>query len=656
MLISVVSPVLNGEAFLHKTYECLCRQTYREWEWVVVDDGSTDSSFVLLQELAAQDSRVRCFTQQPSGSAKLPRDHAVGESKGAFIVPLDIDDLLADDYLELMLERQQQTDADIVYPRMVFVDLDTDQTTLELPVADFDTTKVYAGRDLVKETAPEWRIGCNGGLYRRQAWINMSWPKHEEPIWMNSDEVDERLYQLNARRVAFADARYYYQNHAESITTKVSPKLFHTQKTNLQLLDLTEHEFGKDSEEHRRMLRRAFCDWRWKMSIYVRHHRELTEADAEIHQGLAACFQRLDTSVLTRGERLQFFYLKSFPLVLALFCLKYSPSLLLKKLAQRVCPQFYRNHVTRPQVERALRHQIAPSYVDDTMAAKPSVVSLFCGNAESGGLVDRLRGAVSTYQVCRQTGRPFRLYFTHPFPLTDYLEPADYDWRIADGELSFSRQHTVPVVACAVSGSQGERRLQRRCLLSSLRKYADRQVHVYTNAAFCYDSDFGSDFRTLFQPTERLKRHVDAVLGDVGGDYITVSARFCNRLDDSNEEVYSEPLSAAEREALISDCLRELRLLADRHQGMRVVVCSDSTTFLERAKGLEGVYIIPGTISHIGNDDVHDYAYYEKTFLDFYVIAAATHVYLLAGRYMMRSGFPYAAALIGNKPFDTIVF
>ena len=183
ILISVVTPVYNGEAFVRSAYDCLCRQTYQNWEWVVVDDGSNDNTATLLKDLTGKDQRIRFFQQKSSGSAKQPRDHAVYESKGAFVLPLDIDDLLSDDYLELMLKRQQETDADIIYPQMLFVDLDTGKTTHTLPVEGFDASKVYPSRELVKETAPEWNIGCNGGLYRRKAWINMSWPEKKEPIW-----------------------------------------------------------------------------------------------------------------------------------------------------------------------------------------------------------------------------------------------------------------------------------------------------------------------------------------------------------------------------------------------------------------------------------------------------------------------------------------
>lgn len=658
ILLSVVTPVYNGERFVQQAYDCLCRQTHKNWEWVVVDDGSTDRTPALLHTLEEQDSRIRFFQQPNSGSAKHPRDHAVYDSKGEYIIPLDIDDLLCDDYLELMLDRQQETDADIVYPQMHIVDLATGRTTMTLPKKGFDTTKVYAARDLVRETAPEWNIGCNGGIYRRHAWINMSWPEKKEPVWMNSDEVDERLYLIHARKAAFSQAVYYYQNHEQSITTHLSPKMFHTQKTSLQLLDIMEHEFGRDSEEYRRMNRRAFCDWRWKMSLYVKHHDQLVNADAEIHQNLAACFRRLDIGVLTLAERIQFMNLVSFPLVLALMCLKYNPRLLVEKMMQRFNPEAYANKYTRRREEQEARTMMAASYQEEQALKhfEPHTVSMFCGNAPSGGLIDRLRGAVSTFQACQQAERSFKLHFTHPFVLTDYLVPNEYDWTIRPEEVTFSPSQSLRLIVSSVYDSPNERRHQQEQIQTAVSSNRQRQLHVYTNAAFCYDNDFASTFQLLFKPSARLQQHIDETTKSIGAPYVTVSARFCNCLDDFNEEVYSEPLSASERRQLLDGCMAELRRIVEKNPGKKLVVCSDSTTFINEAGKQFDIITTPGTISHIGNDGVHNYDYYEKTFLDFYVIVGASKAYLLKGPHMMKSGFPYAASLVSRKPLNTIEF
>lgn len=658
MLISVVTPVYNGENFVQSAYDCLCRQTYPDWEWVVVDDGSTDGTAKCLETLASGDERIRFFQQKNSGTAKQPRDHAVYEAKGGFVLPLDIDDQLSDDYLERMAERQQQTDADIIYPQMLFVDLDSGKTTQTLPAEGFDTDKVYEARELVKETVPEWRIGCNGGLYRKSAWINMSYPEKKEPIWMNSDEVDERLYLIHAGKAAFAKAHYYYQNHEASTTTRISPKVFHTQKTALQLLDIMEREFGKDSEEYRRTMRRTFCDWRWKMMLFVKHHEELTDADAEIQRNLSDCFKRLDASVLTKAERIQFLNLRSFPLVLALYCLRYNRALLREKVMQRRNPEGFANTYTRKREEEKVRRETARSYLQGKTlnSYEPYVISMFCGNAPSGGLIDRLRGAVSVYQECLATGRAFKLHFTHPFLLTDYLVPGTYDWTVSPDEVSFSPMQSRTLIASSVYDSPGERQMHLKQIQQALVSSRDVQTHAYTNAAFCYDNGFAQSFRELFKPSARLQQHIDRIKAEIGGSYITVSARFCNCLDDFNEEVYCEPLSVTERQQLLRSCIARLQTVRDEHPHDKLVICSDSTTFIEEAGKHFDIYTTPGTISHIGNDGVHNYEYYERTFLDFYIIEGASATYLLKGPHMMMSGFPYAASLVGEKELKTIQF
>ena len=342
-VISVVTPIYNGAPFIKDAYDCLCRQSYNRWEWVVVDDGSTDETQEQMREIGKNDKRISYTHQHNSGAAKLPRDRAVYQAKGSFILPLDIDDLIDDSYLEQMFSRMQETSADIVYPKMVFIDKPSGNVTKILPVANFDTSQVYEGRQLVKETMPDWNIGCNGGLYRKQVWSNLLyWPEEHEPIWVYSDEVDERHYLLQAKRVAFANACYFYQNHDQSITHQVSAKRFHILKTNGQLLELAKEEFGRHSEEYRRANLKVFYGWRSMMAYYLKHHHKLTDADGQIQIDLQKTFNSIDPTMLSRKERLKFLNLTNGRLLQILFAIKYRPSWLLEKLMQRLSTNYHR--------------------------------------------------------------------------------------------------------------------------------------------------------------------------------------------------------------------------------------------------------------------------------------------------------------------------
>ena len=657
ILISIVTPVYNGEKFVRQAYECLLRQTYRTWEWVVVDDGSADKTLSILRQIAEQDCRIKVFTQPNSGACKYPRDRAVAMAAGRFVLPLDIDDTLSEDYLETMLRRQQEPDADIVYLQMHFINVATGKTTLILPVKDFDATRVYEGRQLVKETMPEWRIGCNGGLYRREAWLNSSYPDKKEPAWVYSDEVDERIYQIHAQRIAFSAAQYNYMNYPESLTGSVSPKQFHLLITSMQLKDLIAKYFGHNSEEYRRSNTKLFYNWRTMMAAYVKHQKELACAEGDILTHLKDAFHQIEPELLTRKERLRFLNFCSYPLLFLIFCLKYHPTLIFRKALQHFVPDYYRWSIIRRETESKTRKEIATSYgALGEGDPKPYVVSMFCGNTKSGGLVDRLRGAISVYQTCKTCGRPFRLYFTHPFNLHDYLVPNLYDWSILPEDVSFDTTRTALLVNDSQTDKPWERNYQRRLFQKLFTQNEAKQVHCYTNAAFCYDKDFAKSFHELFKPSERLAAHLEKIQEAIGQDYLTISARFCNLLDDFNEEVYCEPLSADGKERLLAECIRQIKTIQEEHQGLKVVVCSDSTTFLKRAIEECHAFVIDGTVSHIGNDETHSYEYYEKTFLDFFTIAAARHVYLLRGPRMHNSGFPYAAALSGDKPYDVVSF
>lgn len=656
-LISVVTPIYNGARFIKDAYGCLCRQTYPNWEWVVVDDGSTDETREMIRHLGASDRRISYTWQPGSGAAKLPRDRAVFQSRGELLLPLDIDDRLDDDYLQRMLERMTDTNADIVYPKMVFVDIDSGKTTQTLPHADFDTSQVYEGRRLVKETIPEWHIGCNGGLYRRQVWGNIYWLEEHEPIWVYSDEVDERHYLLLAHRVVFADTCYYYQKHDLSITKKISPKIFHVLKTNNLLLDLIQQHFGTDSEEYRLANQKVLYGWHSMAIEYLKHFEQLTDADGQILIDLRQAFARIDVSLLAWQERLRFLNLCNEKLLLLAMALRYSPKWIAERIAQHLSPSYYHNTVLRKRSELAMARQIRHSYENapENPSFRPYAISMFCGNIAGGGLVDRLRGAISLYAACKEAkGHDFKLYFTHPFPLADYLQPNVYDWTMKQDELTFAPTQAKAVIADTMTDTRQESERQRQHFIQQLHTHDGKQLHFYSNAIFSYDQDFAALFAELFRPSARLQASIDKAKRSLGSHYITVSARFCNLLDDFNEETYSEPLPRAGQKLLLDACLGQVERLHHRHRDELILICSDSETFAQKAQTLTYVRVIPGTVSHIGNDTTHHYEYYEKTFIDFFLIAQAQKAYLLKSAKMHNSGFPYAAARVGRKSYEVI--
>lgn len=100
-LVSIITPCYNAANLISQTIQSVINQTYKNWEMVIVDDCSSDSSSIIIQEYAAIDSRIRYFkTSEKSGSPSLPRNIGLENAKGKFIAFLDSDDIWMPDKLE----------------------------------------------------------------------------------------------------------------------------------------------------------------------------------------------------------------------------------------------------------------------------------------------------------------------------------------------------------------------------------------------------------------------------------------------------------------------------------------------------------------------------------------------------------------------------
>jgi teichuronic acid biosynthesis glycosyltransferase TuaG len=105
---SIITPLFNGEMYVHDYLRCLASQTFLDWEAIVVDDASTDNGFLNLLSLTKHDSRFVCLKSsdyaQNSCVNRLkgpyyPRNISLGHARGRFLCFLDIDDYWSPLYL-----------------------------------------------------------------------------------------------------------------------------------------------------------------------------------------------------------------------------------------------------------------------------------------------------------------------------------------------------------------------------------------------------------------------------------------------------------------------------------------------------------------------------------------------------------------------------
>ncbi len=100
--VSVVMPVYNGQWFVREAILSVLAQSHRDFELLVIDDGSTDDTPAILTELAAADRRIRIITQTNGGGARA-RNRALQEARGEWIINLDHDDVMLPHRIERQL-------------------------------------------------------------------------------------------------------------------------------------------------------------------------------------------------------------------------------------------------------------------------------------------------------------------------------------------------------------------------------------------------------------------------------------------------------------------------------------------------------------------------------------------------------------------------
>lgn len=108
MLVSIITPVYNASFFLRQAATSVLAQTYQDWEWLLVDDCSSDNSWELMQELAKEDYRIKIFRNTSNLKSGKTRNFAIEKASGRFIAFLDSDDMWHKDKLTTQVKFMEE--------------------------------------------------------------------------------------------------------------------------------------------------------------------------------------------------------------------------------------------------------------------------------------------------------------------------------------------------------------------------------------------------------------------------------------------------------------------------------------------------------------------------------------------------------------------
>jgi len=225
-LVSVIVPVYNVEKYLHECIDSVLKQTYTNFELIIIDDGSKDSSKNICEEYALKDERIRVFSKE-NGGASSARNLGLTVAKGEYMYFLDSDDWIMERALKSLLETYESNNTEVVFFNAYSVDEETGKVT----TAHYSHKKVYqnnSGYRLMEELINNKDFHVAPWLFfMKRDLLDRTNLKFEEGIIYEDMIFTYKLF-CKAQQVMYLPEYLYYRRyHADSVmTSKVKVKNF----------------------------------------------------------------------------------------------------------------------------------------------------------------------------------------------------------------------------------------------------------------------------------------------------------------------------------------------------------------------------------------------------------------------------------------------
>lgn len=208
--VSIIVPVYNRKSFLPQLFGCLKKQSFTDFECIIVDDGSSDGSGEVCDSLAENDSRFRIFHQENRG-VSIARNFGLSKARGEFITFVDSGDGLHPDYLKNLLDCIEKSGADIVIGSYANIEL-KDGRRIDAVRNKKGLFEIEAVTDSFAQDQAETGVygACWSKIFRREIAEDI---KFDENLKLLEDfDFNLKIYR-KVKTIYFDDKPYYYYFH-----------------------------------------------------------------------------------------------------------------------------------------------------------------------------------------------------------------------------------------------------------------------------------------------------------------------------------------------------------------------------------------------------------------------------------------------------------
>ena len=212
-LISIIIPVYNVKPYLKKCVDSVITQTYKNLEIIIVDDGSTDGSGALCDEIGKQEKRIKIYHKE-NGGLSSARNYGIDRANGEYLGFIDSDDYIEKDMYETLLRLVLKDNAEMSMCAMCDVfggkEYWKAKVAEEITVTNAEAIKMALIGDVVS-------VSAVNKLYKKDLFDDIRYP--EGKTLEDAFVIVDLLSKCN--KVAITSAqKYYYIHRNESITTR----------------------------------------------------------------------------------------------------------------------------------------------------------------------------------------------------------------------------------------------------------------------------------------------------------------------------------------------------------------------------------------------------------------------------------------------------
>lgn len=217
--ISVIIPVYNVEKYLGKCLSSLMEQTFRDFEIIAVNDGSTDGSLEILRRFESNYENLTVLDQE-NGGVSSARNLALQHAKGEYLCFVDSDDFVAPTYLQRLYELCTENNADIACCSYYFRFVEWD-FLIQYP---FRCKGVFNRRQAMKRLLHDWSVQSLlwNKIYKRSLFekSGLQFPK----MCFEDLAVLNRVFAYADRVAITTEPLYYYNKHKASTLATINAK------------------------------------------------------------------------------------------------------------------------------------------------------------------------------------------------------------------------------------------------------------------------------------------------------------------------------------------------------------------------------------------------------------------------------------------------